>query len=580
MTNFLHKSIYLLLFITVLVTSNTTFAQSNNNAYVFDDESGYAEILDDEVIEDQEAFQYFDNPAYTNDSISVEAWVYLIGENPGVKMPIINRSFDDGYESFSLYIEDRIAYFSIGNGIGQVSTIDAAPIPAFSWVHLVGTFDGENLKIYYGGDLVQTISASLGNGHGSGQGGLYIGKSDEGSFKGLMDEVRIWRIALEDKNINGSGGNGNPSENFPQSIAEYLNGRWSFTEFSDFNGIKSLEDLSDYDNHLNVYNIDEIVNSKQLPFIVVNSTGDAPDLLPGDGKADAGNGLVTLRSAIEETNALPGYQIIYFYIPGSVPHIIQPGSALPGITDQVYLNATLQSGYTGSPLVETSGTYGGLSMSGGASTVNGLTMNSSSGYGLTLSTAGGNTIEVNQIAGISINSSDNYINDNTITNSVADGISITVGAGNNLIGVSSPNTIFENNGYGISVVSANGNQITDNTITSNSSGGVSITNSTINLARNTVSGNSIFGILLNSTNNNTLTQNEIAGNLGDGLVINGNNNDVNENTIVDNDSIGLSITAGTGNQITDNTFELNGLGGISISNSTKFDFWYIIKYRR
>ena len=69
-------------------------------------------------------------------------------------------------------------------------------------------------------------------------------------FRGLIDEVRIWRFALGANNVNGSGGNGNPSENFPQSIAEYLNGRWSFTEFSNFNGIKSLEDRSDYNNHL------------------------------------------------------------------------------------------------------------------------------------------------------------------------------------------------------------------------------------------------------------------------------------------------------------------------------------------
>ena len=41
-------------------------------------------------------------------------------------------------------------------------------------------------------------------------------------FRGLIDEVRIWRFALQDNNINNSGGNGNPSENFPQSLAQYL----------------------------------------------------------------------------------------------------------------------------------------------------------------------------------------------------------------------------------------------------------------------------------------------------------------------------------------------------------------------
>ena len=73
---------------------------------------------------------------------------------------------NDGYETFSLYIEDRVAYFSIGNGVGQVSTISQPLIPAFRWVHLAGTYDGNNLKLYYGGDMVSTQSnVTLGAGH-------------------------------------------------------------------------------------------------------------------------------------------------------------------------------------------------------------------------------------------------------------------------------------------------------------------------------------------------------------------------------------------------------------------------------
>jgi hypothetical protein len=204
MTNYINKIINLALFIMLLSNFNNVSAQSNNNSYVFNGESGYAGILDTEDVTsnaDKTAYQYFDNPAFTNDNISVEAWVYLIGENPGDKLPVINRTFDDGYETFSIYIEDRVVYFSIGNGQGVVSTINESPVPAFTWVHLVGTYDGNNLKLYYGGDLVQNISVTLGDGHDSGLGGLYIGKSGESTFKGLIDEARIWRIALEDQNI-------------------------------------------------------------------------------------------------------------------------------------------------------------------------------------------------------------------------------------------------------------------------------------------------------------------------------------------------------------------------------------------
>jgi hypothetical protein len=397
MINYIKKNILAVLFVTILIAMNTTIAQSDNNSYVIFNESSYMGIMDSDTLTTdatKSGYQYFDNPLYTNDSISVEAWVYLIGENPGVKMPIIYRSFSSGYETFSLYIQDRVAYFEIGDGAGVVSTAGQPLIPAFGWVHLVGSYDGQNLKLYYNGDLFQNLPVTLGSGYNNGEGGLYIGKSDEGTFRGLMDEVRIWRFALPDNFINSSGGNGTPSENFPQSIAEYINGRWSFTEFSYYDGVEALEDLSNYNNHLRVYNIDEIVNSKQPPFFVVNSTGDAPDLLPGDGKADAGNGETTFRSAIQEANTFAGEQTIYFYIPGSGLQVIQPATAFPDITEPVFLNATFQSGYDGSPLIEINGANAGLTITGGASTVNALMINNTSGFGLTLSNVGGNTIMV------------------------------------------------------------------------------------------------------------------------------------------------------------------------------------------
>ena len=107
--------------------------------------------------------------------------------------------------------------------------------------------------------------------------GLFIGKSSEGAFKGLIDEVRIFNIALGDNNINGSGGNGNPAEPFPSSISQYSTGQWSFTSIN--NGL--LNDLSTYKNHLRVTDITEIYPSKNLPFIIVNSTGDEADSLSG-----------------------------------------------------------------------------------------------------------------------------------------------------------------------------------------------------------------------------------------------------------------------------------------------------------
>ncbi len=181
---------------------------------------------------------------------------------------------------------------------------------------------------------------------------------------------------------------------------------------------------------------------------MVNSLGDNPDLNPGDGIADAGNGTITLRSAIQEANALTGSQTIYFYIPGSGPFNIVPNSSLPTISDPVILDGTTQSGYTGSPLVSTTGIYGGLTITSGLSTVQGLSLNCSTGYGLILSSSGGNNIISNRISGISINSQNNKINGNIVSNSIGNGVFITSGGINSQIGVSSLNNISNNSGYG------------------------------------------------------------------------------------------------------------------------------------
>ncbi len=428
----------------MLIACSITFTQqSNNNAFVFNGESSRVFIEDGLAVNqgeaNQNAFQYFNKENSENNNISVQAWVYLIGESSGKTMPIISRSTVDGGESFSLSVEDRFAKFSIGGAGGK--TLSTGPIPAFTWVQLTGTYDGEMMKLYFGKDLVDSDSHALLDQHRYTDGiGLFIGKSDEGSFKGLIDEIRLWNIALAENNINGSGGNGNPAEPFPNSLAPYLAGQWSFNEITDYlnSGVDILEDFSDSLNHLRVDNINEIIKSKHPPLFVVNSTGDAPDTNPGDGIADAGNGDITLRAAIQEANAYQGPQTIYFYIQGTGPFIIQPTSALPSFNEIITINATTQCGYARSPVIELDGSgtvANGLTISGGGSTVKGLVINNFSSYGLTLSLLDGNNIEANRISGILISSSGNNINDNTITNSNGDGISVKAGAENDQIGV-------------------------------------------------------------------------------------------------------------------------------------------------
>src|SRR5438552_6745114 len=80
---------------------------------------------------------------------------------------------------------------------------------------------------------------------------------------------------------------------------------------------------------------------------VVNSTGDQDDAFPGDGNCETqvGNGVCTLRAAIEEVDRRNnGGDGISFSIPTTDPGYsngvwtIRPASVLPNISDSVNIN--------------------------------------------------------------------------------------------------------------------------------------------------------------------------------------------------------------------------------------------------
>ena len=366
--------VFLAFLLSITLITNSAFAQGgNNNAFLFNGSTSQIYINDGPFPSgaansdaNQNGFNFF-NSNSSNNKITVQAWVYLLGDNPGIKMPVVYRAVDGG-TTFSIYVKDNKAYFTVGNS----PAISTQEFPAFSWIAITGSYDGSTMKIYSGGIMAQSQPYTLVPGYTGGQ-GLFIGKSSEGAFKGLIDEVRIFNIALGDNNINGSGGNGNPAEPFPSSISQYSTGQWSFTSIN--NGL--LNDLSTYKNHLRVTDITEIYPSKNLPFIIVNSTGDEADSLAGNGNAKTYLGTVTLRSAIQETNALAGKQTVYFYIPGTAPFIFLPQTPLPIITDPVSLDATFQRGYSGTPLINIDGTNAGgygISISGSGSLIQGLSM--------------------------------------------------------------------------------------------------------------------------------------------------------------------------------------------------------------
>lgn len=111
----------------------------------------------------------------------------------------------------------------------------------------------------------------------------------------------------------------------------------------------------------------------------------------------------SLREAIENANASPGPDQIYFQI-DSGPATIVLLSPLPAIVESVTIDATTQPGYAGTPLIELSGENltspdedHGLIVMGGPTTIRGLVINRFPGAGLVIVEAGSNVIEGNFI---------------------------------------------------------------------------------------------------------------------------------------------------------------------------------------
>jgi CSLREA domain-containing protein len=287
----------------------------------------------------------------------------------------------------------------------------------------------------------------------------------------------------------------------------------------------------------------------------VDATGDAPDTTPGDGTCATSGGNCTLRAAIQEANNTANATVadpdrIEFGISGTAsptsPHVIQPGSALPQITDQVVIDGTTEPDYDteslgdSKPVVEIDGASAGdnvdgLNVGGGAdgSRIEALSVINFNGSGASNGGAGirgvdgldvegcylgvradGSTVAPND-RGIVLTGSDN-----TIVNSDLGGSNII--GGNDLQGI---------------VVEGSDNFIRDNLIGTSPSG-----DDLLDLGNGAGASGSGEGIRL-AGDDNELVFNAVAFNAGAGItVVNGaTDNDLNNNAVFSNGDRGIDL---------------------------------------
>lgn len=270
--------------------------------------------------------------------------------------------------------------------------------------------------------------------------------------------------------------------------------------------------------------------SQPASTFTVNSTADIGDSYLDDGICDTANfprgrspvpksSICTLRAAIMQANSTPALDVIKFNIPGAGPHVIAPSSLLPTITSPVFMDATTQPGYQGTPRIALDGsnipppTPTGLALPGN-STVKGLAIYGFGGVGVLLMGPGGNNVVQGNFVGLTAEGA-------TAPGNGLDGIRIT-GSSGNLIGgtaTSARNVISGNRENGIGIEGAPGfpaanNRVQGNYIGTDATGsrsfgnildGVHIHSSASNLigggdpgARNIISSNTRHGVMLHS----------------------------------------------------------------------------------
>ena len=330
------------------------------------------------------------------------------------------------------------------------------------------------------------------------------------------------------------------------------------------------------------YAVQVVANAR----FVVDSTGDGPDVDPGDGVAEDVSGNVTLRAAIQEANALANGtepDEIIFDIGGTGPHVIQPNSALPTITEAVVIDATTEPDYVSTPVVELDGSQAGAESNGlkilsGGSTVRGLAINRFAGAGIELRTGGGNLLEANFVGTDPTGTIDrgNAGNGASIINSAGN----TIGGG----GFGTRNIFSGNTNHGvlISGVGATSNEISGNFIGADVSGTVDLGNSNRGVAilagannmvggsqadqQNVISGNGDYGIVISgvSATGNLVQGNRIGTDVGGdtaignrlGVVING----------AGGNTIGGTVP-GAGNVISGNVRDAVSISGAGANNT-------------
>jgi hypothetical protein len=139
------------------------------------------------------SFAVVDDPApFDLDAFSIAAWVKL--QHTSGSQVFVNRGTAGGL--FTMYLLDGNVRMLVEYADGQYTHANTPAPPANRWVHYLGTYDGQQIRLYVDGELVSTTAAAGRIPRSDAR--LYLGAlaPDTRVLDGQLEDIRIWDRTL------------------------------------------------------------------------------------------------------------------------------------------------------------------------------------------------------------------------------------------------------------------------------------------------------------------------------------------------------------------------------------------------
>lgn len=217
----------LILALLVAFATGTAYAQGTGKALEFDGVDDYVEV------------PY--SASLNSSQVTLEAWIHLNSQTPGENWHIIHKPYSSSgdvnpFNQYTLFFPYNSLCPKLGLIIGGTLREVASPeeIALNTWHFIVGTYDGNAMKIYVDGELKNSLSV-VGS-VSSYSTSLTIGRHyhiTSWVIDAIIDEVRIWNVALTESQIREMMCKKITSSSLASGLAwSNLNAYWRFDESS------------------------------------------------------------------------------------------------------------------------------------------------------------------------------------------------------------------------------------------------------------------------------------------------------------------------------------------------------------